>query len=91
MKKFGLACLAVLLVASVSVGCKQEDKNVDGKMDDKKAQLETTVPVDEVPLPEISPDQKDGDAVQKQTSPEQKQITPEQAQIGAEQKEMNAK
>ncbi len=88
MKKFGLACLAVLLVASVSVGCKKEE---GGKMDDKKAQLETTVPVDEVPLPEISPDQKEDDAVQKQTSPEQKQISPEQAQIGVEKKEMNEK
>lgn len=72
MKKFGWACLAVLLVAGLSVGCKKEDKNVDGKMDDKKTQLETTVSVDEVPLPEISPDQKQVDVDQKQTSPEQK-------------------
>lgn len=72
MKKFGLACLAVLLVASVSVGCKKEE---GGKFDDKKAQLETTVPVDEVPLPEISADQKQIEQEQKQ---DQKQTSAEQ-------------
>lgn len=76
MKKTGLACLAVLLVASVSVGCKKED---DGKFGDKKAQLETTVSVDEVPLPEIS-------AEQKQTTAEQAQVDAEQKQTNAEQK-----
>lgn len=72
MKKLGLACLAVLLVASVSVGCKKEE---GGKMDDKKAQLETSVPVDEVPLPEINADQKQIEQDQKQ---DQKQMSAEQ-------------
>ena len=73
MKKLGSACLAVLLVAGVSVGCQKEE---GGKFDDNKAQLETTVPVDEVPLPEISA--------------EQKEITAEQAQVDAEQKQTSA-